>query len=51
MLLFLVKRKHNESTGHCGFGLLELQSLLDEMEEAGEIVKKRTINSSKYFLK
>lgn len=50
MFTFIIKKKHIESDGNCGFGLMELQSILDELTADGTIVKRPTINSEKYFL-
>ena len=50
MLRFLVKRKSEESGGHNGFHLNELEPFLQELSEAGEIAKKDTLHSNKYFL-
>lgn len=51
MLLFLVKRKHNESEGHNGFHPNDLLELLGEMEREGSIRARRVMNGTKYFLK
>jgi hypothetical protein len=51
MLLFLVKRKSNESGGHCGFHLKELEPVLKDLEADGKIETHPTINSQMYFLK
>lgn len=50
MLLFLVKKKHNESGGHCGFGILELLPFLRELEQENKIQTRPTIHDNKYFL-
>ena len=50
MLKFLVKRKSEESGSHCGFHPNELNPLLDELVEEGEISRRDTIHSNKYFL-
>lgn len=50
MLLFLVKKKHNESQGHGGFQLKELTPILKELEADEEIELHPTINSRMYFL-
>ena len=49
MLKFLVKRKSEESDGHCGFHVNELNPILDELSQEGEISRRETIQSSKYF--
>lgn len=49
-LLYLVKKKHKESGGHCGFHPVELLELLDELAESGEIRKRITIHNNQYFL-
>jgi len=51
MMLFLVKKKHMESAGNCGFQINELQPFLDELEHEGSIKLRPTINSNHYFLK
>ncbi|MBW2961294.1 hypothetical protein [Mesonia aestuariivivens] len=51
MLLFLVKKKHNESDGHCGFHINELEPVLKQLEEDGEVETRPTINTRMYFLK
>lgn len=50
MMLFLVKKKHKQSDGHCGFHISELQPFLDELEQEGSITLRPTINTNKYFL-
>lgn len=50
MLLFLVKKKYNESGGHCGFHIMELKPILEELEKDGEIKLRQTINNNQYFL-
>ena len=51
MLLFLVKKKHNESDGHSGFHINELEPVLKQLEEDGEVETHPTINTRMYFLK
>lgn len=50
MLIFLMKKKHRESDGKCGFHLSELQPILDELSDDGVIHKRPTINNNKYFI-
>lgn len=50
MLLYLVQKKHKQSEGHCGFNTNELNPILEELEADGEIIKRPTINSDRYFL-
>lgn len=50
MLGFLIKKKHRESNGKCGFHIMELQPLLDDMVAEGVITKRPTINNSQYFI-
>lgn len=50
MLFFLVKRKHNESGGHCGFHPIELLENLEELVNEGQLKARDTINSRMYFL-
>lgn len=49
-LTYLVKKKHQESGGHCGFHPMELLELLEELVSEGIIIKKDTIHSERYFL-
>ena len=51
MLLFLVKRKHNESGGHNGLHPMDLIRILEEMEGEGSVQRKKVMNGTKYFLK
>ena len=51
MLLFLVKKKHKESDGHSGFHINELEPVLKQLEEDGEVETHPTINTRMYFLK
>ena len=51
MFLFIIKRKHKESDGHCGFHISELNPILEELEQEGKIELRPTINSNQYFLK
>lgn len=51
MMLFLVKKKHKQSDGHCGFHISELQPFLDALELEGSITLRPTINTHQYFLK
>jgi len=50
MLLYLVKKKHNESGGHCGFSLFEIRPILQEMATKGEVISRPTIHENKYFI-
>lgn len=50
MFMYLAKKRHKESEGKCGFHLMELQPILDELTADGELVKRPTINADKYFL-
>lgn len=50
MFLFVIKRKHNESGGHCGFHIMELNEILEELEKEGQIQLRKTIHKDKYFL-
>ncbi|HET8885581.1 MAG TPA: hypothetical protein VFM70_04420 [Salinimicrobium sp.] len=50
VLLFLIERKSEESGGHGGFHLLELNPILNEMVEEGVILERDTIHCNKYFL-
>lgn len=50
MFKFIVKKKHIESNGSCGFHLMDLQPILDELEADGTIKMRPTINVDKYFL-
>lgn len=50
MILFLVKKTYNESGGHCGFNVQDLQPIVDNLEAKGEIKARRTIHSNRYFL-
>lgn len=50
MMLFLVKKKHKESAGNCGFHLRELKPFLEELENEGSIKLRPTINEHQYFL-
>jgi len=50
MLTFLVKKKHGESGGHCGFHITELQPILDELANEGIVIARPTIHNTQYFL-
>lgn len=50
MLTFLIKRKHVESGGHCGFTPRELEPILDDMVDEGLLVKRNTIHNYQYFI-
>ena len=50
MLTFLVKRKHIESGGHCGFHPIELTEYMDELVKEGKIKKRDTIKEHRYFI-
>lgn len=50
MFKFIVKKKHIDSNGSCGFHLMDLQPILDELEADGTIKMRPTINVDKYFL-
>lgn len=50
MLLFLVKKKHKTSGGHCGFHPMELFENLEELVKDGEIISRDTIHARMYFL-
>lgn len=50
MLLYMVTKKHNESAGHCGFHLKELEPILEELTNEGSIIKRPTIHNDQYFL-
>lgn len=51
MFLFILKKKHKEGNGHCGFHLMELQPILEELEKDGKIIIRKTINNDRFFLK
>lgn len=51
MLIFLVKKKHKSSGGHCGFHPIELLELLEELVIDGEIISRDTIHAKRYYLK
>lgn len=50
MLLYMVEKKHQQSEGHCGFHAIDLNPILEELEKDGNIVKRPTVNSERYFL-
>lgn len=50
MMLYLVKKKHSESDGNCGFSLVDLVSILEELETEGIIKSRPTIGQNRYFL-
>ena len=50
MLLYMVTKKHNESAGHCGFQLNELEPILEELSKEGNVQKRTTIHNDQYFL-
>lgn len=50
MFKYLVSKKDKVSGGHCGFGLIELQPILEEMVQEGEIITRPTIHNYKYFI-
>ncbi|MBQ19125.1 MAG: hypothetical protein CMD31_00055 [Flavobacteriales bacterium] len=50
MLTFLVRRKHVESGGHCGFHPNELIEIMDELVDDGIIKSRDTIKDKRYFL-
>lgn len=50
MLLHLIKQKHGQSGGHCGFLINELNPILEDLVKDGEITKRPTININQYFL-
>ncbi|PHQ27873.1 hypothetical protein [Leeuwenhoekiella nanhaiensis] len=50
MMLFLIRRKSNESAGHCGFHLKELEPILQQLVDEGKVELRPTINNNKYFL-
>lgn len=50
MFQFIVKKKQIQSDGHSGFDLRDLEPILEDMEKDGTILKRRTINTEKYFL-
>ncbi len=50
MLHFLVKRKHKNSGGHCGFHPIELLELLEELVQEEKIKARDTIHARRYFL-
>ena len=50
MLKFLVKRKSEESGGHCGFHVNELNPILDELVEEGQLQSRDTLHSNKFFI-
>lgn len=50
MMHFLVKKKHKESDGKCGFHMSELKPILDELELEGIIRLRPAINTYQYFL-
>lgn len=51
MFLFVVKKKHRASGGHCGFQMRDLNPILEELEAEGKIELRPTINCNQYFLK
>lgn len=51
IMLFLVKKKHNDSDGHNGFHIIELNPILEELEKEGKIKLRPTINLNQYFIK
>lgn len=51
MMMFLVKKKQQQSAGHCGFHVRELQPILEELEADGQLELRPTINANMYFLK
>jgi hypothetical protein len=50
MLLFLVKKKHKTSGGHCGFHPMELLENLEELVQEEKIQARDTIHARRYFL-
>lgn len=50
MVMYLVKKKHKTSDGHCGFHFSQLNKILDELVDEGKLQLRSTINTNKYFL-
>jgi len=50
MMMFVIKKKHNQSGGHSGFHVSDLNPILEDMEKEGKIQVRRTINLDRYFL-
>ena len=51
MMMFVIKKMHNQSGGHSGFHVSDLNPILEDMEKDGQIQVRRTINLDRYFLK
>ncbi len=49
MFLFLIEKKQEQSNGHNGFHLLELQPILNEMVNKGLVKKRPSLNHDFYF--
>lgn len=50
MMLFVIKKKHNQSGGHNGFHVSDLEPILNQLEKENKIELRRTINLDRYFL-
>lgn len=50
MFRFLIKKKQEQTDGHNGFYLQELEPILDRMAQDGEIEMRPSINRNTYFL-
>ena len=48
--MYLVKKRHNESHGKCGFALIELREIFEGLIEDGKIIKRPAIHGNIYFL-
>lgn len=50
MVMYLVKKKHKISDGHCGFQLSELNPIMEELVSEEKLQLRPTINTYQYFL-
>lgn len=50
VMLFLVRKKDQQSAGHCGYHPIELLELFEELVADGQIVGRDTLHTKRYFL-
>lgn len=50
VIMYLIKAKDKRSDGKCGFRLLELQEIFDELEQEGKIKLRASHQSNLYTL-
>lgn len=54
VMMFLVRRRHNDSGGHCGFHpvdfLKTMGGLMEDLTAEGQVDERDSLHTKRYFL-